>query len=300
MTFRGDVERGAPRARRAGGGGGGRIAVGGGVGTLLLVGLFLLMGGNPNELGSLLGSDPGAQQQQLPSGEQSQTLDHCQTGEDANRYTDCRLEFTAKSLDEVWRKVLPAQADIAYTEPGLSIFSGQAQTGCGVASSQTGPFYCPTDQTAYFDTDFFTMLEQLGGKDSPLAQEYVVAHEFGHHIQQLEGTLGLSNYNQPGEDSNAVRIELQADCYAGLWAHYADKGQDAFLEPITQDQVRDAVTAARAVGDDNIQTRSGGRVRPDMFTHGSSEQRQQAFLAGYSTGQMSTCDTLERGGYRTS
>ena len=108
----------------------------------------------------------------------------------------------------------------------------------------------------------------------------------------------MSNYNDPGEDSNAVKIELQADCYAGIWAHHAQKGPDADLEPITDQQVQDAVDTARAVGDDNIQQRSGGGVRPDTWTHGSSDQRQQAFLAGYRAGTMSACDTLERGAYQ--
>ncbi|APT84860.1 KPN_02809 family neutral zinc metallopeptidase [Corynebacterium aquilae] len=294
MTFRDDVKLNSNRARRSSGGGG-RVAVGGGIGTLLMVGLFLLLGGNPGDLGGLLGED----QQQLPAGQgqsQSQSLEHCQTGKDANEHVDCRLSATAESIDAVWSKVLPQQAGIKYTEPGLVIFSSATQTACGAASSQTGPFYCPMDQTAYFDTSFFDMLNSLGAKNAPFAQEYVVAHEFGHHIQQLEGTLGMSNYNEPGQDSNAVRIELQADCYAGVWAHYASEGK--FLEPLTDAQVRDAVQAARAVGDDNIQSRQGGRVRPDMFTHGSSEQRQKAFLAGYSSGQMSACDTLERGVYR--
>lgn len=128
---------------------------------------------------------------------------------------------------------------------------------------------------------------------------YIVAHEFGHHIQKLEGTLSLSSYNEPGEDSNAVKIELQADCYAGLWAHYADKGDDALLETITEQQVTDAVNTARAVGDDNIQRRSGGEVRPDTWTHGSSEDRAQSFLAGYNSGKMEQCDTLGRGVYKS-
>src|SRR5699024_881670 len=133
----------------------------------------------------------------------------------------------------------------------------------------------------------------------PISQMYIVAHEFGHHVQQLEGTLGLSNYNDPGADSNAVKIELQADCYAGIWASHADKGEDALLEPITPEQVATAVDTARAVGDDNIQQRSGGEIRPDTFTHGSSQQRQDAFLTGYNEGSMASCDFLERGVYNS-
>ncbi len=177
------------------------------------------------------------------------------------------------------------------------IFNGSTNSGCGTASSATGPFYCPADQSAYFDTTFFDSLSNYGAHNAPFAQMYIVAHEFGHHIQQLEGTLQLSDYNDPGADSNAVKIELQADCYAGIWASHADKGEDALLEPISQQQVADAVTAAQAVGDDNIQRRSTGQVQPDAWTHGSSEQRQRAFLAGYNSGRMAECDTLGRGVY---
>lgn len=137
----------------------------------------------------------------------------------------------------------------------------------------------------------------MGGGNGPLAQEYVVAHEFGHHIQRLEGTLGRSNYNEPGPDSDAVKIELQADCYAGIWAHYADKGPDAILEPLSDEQVADALKTTKAIGDDTIQQHSGGGVQPDSWTHGSAEQRTKAFLTGYKSGKMSQCDTLERGVY---
>lgn len=294
MTFRGDVSRSSGRAR-TGGRRGGLIVGGGGVGTLALVGLFLLLGGSPGDVGNLLG---GGDQQQVDPGTGTGGLEHCQTAEDANTYADCRVAATALSLDQVWGEQLPAQAGLEYTEPGLMIFEQSTSSGCGAASAATGPFYCPTDQTAYFDVSFFEQLEQLGGENAPLAQEYIVAHEFGHHLQHLEGTLGMSDYNNPGADSNAVKIEVQADCYGGVWAHYADDGADALLETITPDQVADAIATAGAVGDDNIQNRSGGEVTPETWTHGSSEQRQQAFLAGYESGAMSACDTLDRGGYR--
>ena len=297
MTFKkGSVPQGR-RASSGRGGRGGMIAAGGGFGSLLLVGLFLLLGGSPGQLGELLGGQEQAQPA-IESGEDAnEPLAHCQTLEDGNTYADCRVDFTGISVDDVWAELLPQQAGIEYTEPGRVIFQQTTQSGCGMASAATGPFYCPTDQTAYFDVSFFEQLESLGGSDGPLAQMYIVAHEFGHHVQQLEGTLGLSNYNEPGAESNAVKIELQADCYAGIWASYADKGEDALLEPITREQVAAAVETARAVGDDNIQERSSGEVRPDTFTHGTSEQRQEAFLAGYRDGTMATCDYLERGVY---
>lgn len=297
MTFRGGVRKTSNRARTGGGGRGGKIAAGGGLGTLVLVGIFLLMGGSPAQLGGLLGQD----QSQLPAGPDSEPghLEHCQTADDANTYADCRVEFTAISVDQVWAELLPAQAGIEYTEPGVVIFEQSTSSGCGFASAATGPFYCPTDESTYFDVSFFTQLEQLGGANAPLAQMYIVAHEVGHHIQHLEGTLGLSDYNDPGADSNAVRIEVQADCYAGIWAHHSDDGPEGMLETITPEQVSDALATAGAVGDDNIQRRSGGDVSPESWTHGSSEQRQQAFLAGYDSGAMSACDTLERGVYRS-
>lgn len=293
MTFRGDVSKSRGRAR-SGGGRGGLIAGGGGLGTLVLVGIFLLFGGNPAQVDGLL---DGQGQQQLEPGSGTGGLEHCGTAEAANTHADCRVAATAVSLDQVWTEQLPAQAGIEYVEPGLMIFEQSVSSGCGAASAATGPFYCPADQTAYFDTSFFAQLEQLGGENAPLAQEYIVAHEFGHHLQHLEGTLGMSDYNNPGADSAAVKIEVQADCYGGIWAHYADDGENALLETITREQLADAMATAGAVGDDNIQRRSGGEVTPESWTHGSSEQRQQAFMTGYETGSMAACDTLERGVY---
>lgn len=294
MTFRDDFRKTEARAS-TGGGRGKAIGFGGGIGGLVLVGLFLLLGGDPSQLGDIAGIGPGG-----TSDSQSQssgTLDHCQTGADANKYVDCRIEFTGISVDRVWQEQLPAQAGIEYTAPGIVVFQSTTQSGCGAASANTGPFYCPADQKSYYDTSFFDTLVQLGGSDGELAQEYVVAHEFGHHIQQLEGTLGRSNYNQPGPDSDAVKIELQADCYAGIWAHYADKGSDAILEPLTDQQVQGALQTAKAIGDDAIQSHSGGGIQPDLWTHGSSEQRTNAFLTGYRSGRMAQCDTLNRGVY---
>lgn len=298
MTFKSGFRKSGDRASRGSGGiGRGGVAVGGGLGGLLLVGLFILLGGDPAIL-------QGGGQGQLPAGTGSngqvaegEGFEHCQTGADANEHIDCRIEFTGISVDRVWSEQLQKQAGINYTAPGIVIFNGSTQSGCGPASAGTGPFYCPADETSYYDVSFFDQLESLGGGNGPLSQQYVVAHEFGHHIQKLEGTLHLSDYNDPGADSGAVRIELQADCYAGLWAHYADKGPDAILEPLTEEQVRDAMRTARAIGDDAIQAHSGGGVNPDLWTHGSSEQREQAFLTGYRTGSMAKCDTLDRGVY---
>ncbi|MHA2789085.1 KPN_02809 family neutral zinc metallopeptidase [Corynebacterium sp. S7] len=300
MTFKGGIQKPGNRARTGGGGRTGTVAVGGGIGGLLIIGLFLLLGGNPSDLGQITGggqTTDGGQQQPAQTF-QDPGLAHCQTTDDANVYADCRVEFTAYSLDQMWTEILPQQAGIEYQEPGLVVFEGSTQSGCGYASANTGPFYCGADQSAYFDVSFFDQLDQLGGDNAPLAQMYIVAHEFGHHIQSLEGTLGLIDYNNPGEDSTAVLLELQADCYAGIWVNRADEGQDALLETVTPQQVESAINTARAVGDDNIQRRSTGEVQPDLWTHGSSKQRQDAFLRGYNNGTMSACDYLNTGNYK--
>lgn len=296
MTFRDDVTSSGPRAQKRGRGT--PVAIGGGIGTLVLVALYVLMGGNPEQLNEMLGQQTQQEQPALPGQEGKTGLEHCKTGADGNTHVDCRIDFTAQSLDAVWQKELPAQANLDYTLPQVVMFDGATNSGCGRASAATGPFYCPRDETVYFDLSFFDQLGQLGAKNTPFAQQYIVAHEFGHHLQKLEGTLSLSNYNEPGADSNAVKIELQADCYAGVWAHHADEGENAWLKQLSQEEIQSAIVAAQAVGDDNIQQRSGGEVRPDTWTHGSSEQRAESFKAGYQTGKMSSCDTLQRGVYR--
>lgn len=293
MTFRGGRQLNQNRARTSGSRGGAVALGGGGIGGLLLVGLFILMGGNPGDLGQLTTGSPDRAQNT------SYNLDHCQTTDDANQYADCRVLGAAESLDDMWAEILPAQAGIEYREPGLVLFQDATQSGCGYASANTGPFYCGGDQSAYFDVSFFDQLERLGGENAPLAQMYIVAHEFGHHIQYLEGTLSLIDYNNPGEDSTAVMMELQADCYAGMWVNRADEGENAWLDTVTPEQVESAINTARAVGDDNIQRRTTGEVQPDLWTHGSSQQRQDAFLRGYNEGNMAACDYLGTGNYRT-
>jgi uncharacterized protein len=275
--------------RASGGGRGPGLAIGGGAGGLLLVILALVFGVDPSQLTGGGGSAPQQGEQQF---------EHCRTGEDANRYVDCRIIATAESLDAVWAEQLPAAADRQYVQPGLQMFSGQTSTGCGAATSAVGPFYCPADQTAYFDTDFFaTLRERFGASGGPLAEEYVVAHEFGHHIENQLGLLGRAQQDPQGAESGAVRVELMADCLAGVWAHHATRAVDpesgrAFLEPLTQQDVADALSAAAAVGDDRIQESVQGRVNPEAWTHGSSEQRQRWFTTGYDGGQLAACDTF--------
>jgi predicted metalloprotease len=211
---------------------------------------------------------------------------HCTTAEAANTDVDCRIIATAESLDAVWAVRLPEATGVEYVPPGLQIFQGQTSTACGGATSATGPFYCPPDATVYIDSSFFDVLtQQFGASGGPLAQEYVVAHEFGHHIQNQLGVLGASQQDPDGADSGAVRVELQADCYAGIWAHDAASSVDpetgvTFLEPLTDADIADALSAASAVGDDRIQAKTQGRVDPEAWTHGSSAQRQLWFTTG--------------------
>ncbi|WP_067656922.1 KPN_02809 family neutral zinc metallopeptidase [Nocardia harenae] len=293
MTFNEGLQIDPNRASSGGPGRGGKIALGGGAGGIVLVVLALLLGGDPGSiLGQFTGADGGG-----GSSATEGTPEHCETGADANRYVDCRVVLTAESLDAVWAEQLPAQTGVQYEEPKLVLFSGAVSTGCGNATSEVGPFYCPADNSAYFDTSFFQeLVDRFGSSGGPLAQEYVVAHEVGHHIQTQLGDIARAQNDPQGAESGAVRTELQADCYAGLWAHYADKtpapgGDIPFLKPLTETDISDALSAAAAVGDDRIQRASQGRVNPEAWTHGSSDQRQKWFLTGYRTGRLDACDT---------
>ena len=224
-------------------------------------------------------------------------LDKCETGADANARVECRMKGASASLDTYWSSAF-AQEGITYRSPGdLVLFSGSTSTGCGNATSATGPFYCPPDETIYLDTGFFDELRgQFGASGGPLAEMYVVAHEWGHHIQNVLGTMDNLNLQQTGPTSDTVRLELQADCYGGSWAGSAstitDSGGVPFLQPITKQQVNDALNAASVIGDDRIQEQATGQVHPETWTHGSSEQRQKWFLIGFQKGPTA-CNTFD-------
>lgn len=215
----------------------------------------------------------------------------CSTGKDANASEECRMIGTANALDTYWGSTLRG-----YESPGVVLFTDSTMSGCGQATAATGPFYCPADETIYLDTGFFDVLRgQYGAQTGSLAQMYVLAHEWGHHISNLTGSLDQGNRDS-GATGGSVRLELQADCYAGSWVGNASTVPEAstgtpFLMPVTEDQIADALEAAASIGDDHIMEQAGQRVNPDRFTHGSSEQRQKWFLTGYEEGPAA-CDTF--------
>ena len=262
--------------RRGMGGRGGLAVGGGGLGIVVLL-VYVLLGGNPNDLGGGL-TDPGAVTG--PGGTALAT--DCQTGQDANtprRLPDPRLRQQRAGLLD--RDSSPTHGE-TYEPVDTVLFTDATSTGCGTASAASGPFYCPTDQLVYLDLGFFDELRtQLGATGGSLAQGYVIAHEYGHHVQDLLGQLDTSGSGS-GAQGGSVRTELQADCYAGVWADHATS--TGFLEAITAAQIADALDAAAAVGDDRIQQETGGQVNPETWTHGSSAQRQHWFTTGFQGG----------------
>jgi predicted metalloprotease len=199
--------------------------------------------------------------------------------------------------EDVWNRVLPEQMGVDYREPSLVMFSGVVNSACGTAQSAMGPFYCPNDQKIYLDTDFFRTMSQRMGAGGDFAYAYVIAHEVGHHVQNLLGILEQSmKARQRSDEAQANRIsvltELQADCFAGIWARQANE-QFGSLEP---GDVEEAIGAAEAVGDDTLMANAGRAVVPDAFTHGSSEQRMEWFQRGFKTGQLGQCDTFKAAG----
>jgi predicted metalloprotease len=279
MRWEGRGESGNVQDRRGMGGGGMRMGlpVGGGIGGLVILLLVsALTGTNPLDLvgGS---SDPGISSE--PSGPPA---------------TDPQTRFmrvVLKDTEDTWNSIFRSNGQ-QYEEPTLVLFAGATNTACGLGQSAMGPFYCPGDRQVYLDTSFFDELDQRFGAPGDFAQAYVIAHEIGHHVQNL---LGLSDRVQGArqrvsrEEGNAlsVRMELQADCYAGVWGHYA--AQHDLLEP---GDAEEGLRAAAAIGDDRLQQQGQGRVVPESFTHGSSEQRMSWLRRGLQSGQIDSCDTF--------
>jgi predicted metalloprotease len=288
MTFNPDSDISGGKASRRGRNTG--IAVGGGLGAIALFLISQFFGVN---LGGLFPAEQGP----APS---DSALQECQTGADANERIDCRMKGASASLEAYWQEAAPT-IGLEYTPPqDFALFDQATSTGCGSASSATGPFYCPPDQTIYIDTSFYDQLEQrFGAEGGPLAEMYVVAHEWGHHVQNIAGVLDSTRDGQTGPASNAVRVELQADCFAGAWAAAASNTEDPegqpFLQPITRDEYEQAIGAAAAVGDDRIQEATQGQVTPHTFSHGTSEQRVRWFETGFEQG-VGACNTFDVSG----
>jgi predicted metalloprotease len=284
MTFNENANVGGNRARRRGAG----VAVAGGglagIGAIAVL-LFQLFTGT--DISGVIPALPQAG----GGGSGESEIQQCETGADANARDDCRLAAGSVVLDEYW-----SQQVQGYRAPQLIVVDVQTPTQCGTASNQTGPFYCPPEETVYVDPTFFGLMrERFGASAGELAQLYVLAHEYGHHVQNLTGVMNDHPNNGTGPDSNGVRTELQADCFAGAWVgdmtEQVDDQGVPYLQAPTQQQIADAINAAQAVGDDHIQQESGGIVNPETWTHGSSEQRQRWFEAGYQQG-LQACDTF--------
>jgi predicted metalloprotease len=268
------------RGRRTASGG---LRIGGGAGLLIVV-VVVLMGGDPRQVLQLLNGVGGGPDRTEP---QSLPAD-----DEARQFLGAVLGMT----EDVWTEIFQANG-VTYQPPSMVLFTDAVQSACGYTSSATGPFYCPPDQTLYLDTGFFDQLASMGGPGD-FAQAYVVGHEVGHHIQTLVGTSnwvrGLQAAAGQGESNELqVLMELQADCYAGVWANHANR-RERVLEP---GDVDEGLAAAAAIGDDRLQRQAGRSVSPESFTHGSSAQRQQWLDTGLRTGDIDACDTFAQAGY---
>ena len=261
------------------GGGRGLAFGGGGLGIVIAI-AYLLLGGDPS---ALIQPAPGGAAEPNAS-----VLAECKTGADANARPDCRIVGFVNSIEAYWTGAYKSGGN-TYRHAETFLYSDGVNTGCGSATSAVGPFYCPPDESIYIDLGFFDDLQtRFGAEGGPLAEAYVVAHEYGHHIQNIENILKPGG--DSGAESYAVRTELQADCFAGVWVHHA--ASTNFLQPPTDAEIGQALSAAAAVGDDRIQESTQGQVNPEAWTHGSAEQRQKWFSIGYKSGVPDDCNTF--------
>ena len=277
------------------GGIGGKSGLGG---LLLVVALVILAQCTGIDIlgGGTSGSDAAYSPSRLGDAQDTGRYDHCKTGEDANDDPqNCGRVLIENSLTDYWESELGGKF---RPEEALITFQGSVSTDCGGADSSVGPFYCPADETIYYDTSFFdeVLEKQLGGPDGGFVEYYVLAHEYGHHISNLLGFMGQVRTQETGPTSPGVRLELQADCYAGLWANHATRTEDAdgevLLLDLSQEDIDLALDAAATVGDDYIQRKTQGQVTEESWTHGSSAQRKHWFMVGYEGGSLDGCDTF--------
>ena len=244
--------------------------VGGGIGALVLTVVALLFGVNPGDL-----MQAGDQQPPAAGGAAADSMKD-------------KISVILADTEDLWTRMFQESGGQDYPEPQLVLFSNAVQSACGMATAAVGPFYCPQDQNLYIDLSFYDELHQRFGAPGDFAQAYVIAHEVGHHVQNITGQLGSPGSRDSGVSSEAVRVELQADCYAGLWAHHSKSQANVQLEP---GDIEEALNAASAIGDDRLQKQTQGHVVPDAFTHGTSEQRARWFKIGYEYGDVNRCDT---------
>lgn len=264
-----------------GGFGGGRMVVGGGLGTVVLVLLALFLGVDPSVILSGGGGQIAPQEQAAPAARPPQN--------------DAAARFVSRVLaetEDVWNPVFQSLGR-RYEDPKLVLFSGATDSGCGVAQAQVGPFYCPNDQKVYIDLDFMAQLQRTLGANGDFASAYIIAHEVGHHVQNQLGVLRrVDQLRQQASEREAnalqVRVELQADCLAGLWARRAQEARNI----LEKGDIEEGLNAAAAVGDDRLQRRARGTVQPESFTHGTSEQRARWFRRGLDSGRLEACDTF--------
>jgi uncharacterized protein len=285
------------RGSGGGGGGIGGLPIGGGGITGIIISLLLAVVGGYFGINQISGG--GGEPQ---TGDNTSLSQEC-SQKDATKQLDCRNVLYVNSIQDYWKDAMPANFGDPYQPAKTVLFSRQVSTACGAADSGVGPFYCPGDDRVYIDLTFYRQLADQLGAPGEFAQPYVLAHEYGHHIQDLTGTEATMRRQQQRDPSQqnalSVKLELQADCYAGVWAKNATgtddgSGQKIFTS-ITDQDIQEGLDTAKQIGDDTLQQRGGGQVNPAEFTHGTSAQRQQWFRTGFESGSPKSCDTFKQG-----